>query len=186
LTKHHPAVFNERLVRDLIRSYSVTGNVVLDCFSGVGTTAKIALLNNRRYLGFEIYQFYHDLAVKRLEPRPFFRNQTQSWYVQIDGKQVNLGRDEAEARRQYHDLMTKRREAAPPGLDTVRGVLNEYLAFAEANRSKRTFEVALAHLTSFLNHVGRLKLSKLKPYHVQSWLDSCYTVRDGDASDCWM
>ena len=67
LTRFHPAVFNERLVQDLIRSYSVAGNVVLDCFSGVGTTAKIALLNNRRYLGFEIHQLYHDLAVKRLE-----------------------------------------------------------------------------------------------------------------------
>ena len=32
-------------------------------------------------------------------------------------------------------------------------------------------------LTSFLNHVGRLKLSKLKPYHVQSWLDRCYAGR---------
>ena len=34
--------------------------------SGVGTTAKMALLNNRRYLGFEIHQPYHELAVNRL------------------------------------------------------------------------------------------------------------------------
>ena len=34
--------------------------------SGSGTTAKMALLNNRRYLGFEIHRAYHDLAVKRL------------------------------------------------------------------------------------------------------------------------
>ena len=66
LTKSHPAVFNERLVRDLIRSYSVTGNVVLDCFSGSGTTAVVALTEGRRYLGFEINSEYHELALKRL------------------------------------------------------------------------------------------------------------------------
>ena len=66
LTRQHPAVFNERLVRDLIRSFSVTGNIVLDCFSGVGTTAAVALAEGRRYLGFEINPEYHELAVERL------------------------------------------------------------------------------------------------------------------------
>jgi site-specific DNA-methyltransferase (adenine-specific) len=66
LTRNHPAIFNERLVRDLIRSFSVTGNIVLDCFSGVGTTAAVALAEGRRYLGFEINPEYHELAVERL------------------------------------------------------------------------------------------------------------------------
>jgi hypothetical protein len=66
LTKSHPAVFDEKLVRDLIRSFSVSGNVVLDCFSGVGTTAMVALIEGRRYLGFEIHRPYHELAVERL------------------------------------------------------------------------------------------------------------------------
>ena len=66
LTRHHPAVFNERLVRDLIRSYSRTGDHVLDCFSGVGTTAMVALTEGRRFFGIEINPEYHKLAVKRL------------------------------------------------------------------------------------------------------------------------
>jgi DNA modification methylase len=66
LIRSHPAVFNEKLVRDLIRSFSVTGNVVLDCFSGAGTTAMVALIEGRRYLGFEIHRPYHELAVERL------------------------------------------------------------------------------------------------------------------------
>ena len=66
LTTLHPAVFNERLVQDLIRSYSVTGQTVLDCFSGIGTTAVVALTEGRRYLGFEINPDYHELAVRRL------------------------------------------------------------------------------------------------------------------------
>jgi DNA modification methylase len=63
----HPAPMPERLAEDLIVSWSLAGDVVLDPMSGSGTTAKMALLNNRRYLGFEVYQKYHDLAVKRLQ-----------------------------------------------------------------------------------------------------------------------
>ena len=63
----HPAKMHEELARDLIRSWSRTGDVVLDPMSGVGTTAKMALLSNRRYIGFEIHRDYHDLAVKRLQ-----------------------------------------------------------------------------------------------------------------------
>lgn len=63
----HPALMPEQLVADLILSWSSDGDVVLDPMSGSGTTAKMALLNNRRYLGFEIHREYHDMAVKRLE-----------------------------------------------------------------------------------------------------------------------
>jgi site-specific DNA-methyltransferase (adenine-specific) len=63
----HPALMPEQLAADLILSWSTDGDVVLDPMCGSGTTAKMALLNNRRYLGFEIHQAYYDLAVKRLE-----------------------------------------------------------------------------------------------------------------------
>lgn len=63
----HPALMSERLAEDLIVSWSRDGDVVLDPMSGAGTTAKVALLNNRRYLGFEIHAKYHDIAVKRLQ-----------------------------------------------------------------------------------------------------------------------
>jgi DNA modification methylase len=67
LTRIHPAVFSERLVRDLIHTYSNTGDIVLDCFSGTGTTAAVALTEGRRYLGFEINDEYHDIAIQRLK-----------------------------------------------------------------------------------------------------------------------
>ena len=38
-------------------------------------------------------------------PKPFFRPGRRLWYVQIQGKQINLGPDEAEALRRYHELM---------------------------------------------------------------------------------
>ena len=62
----HPALMPEGLARDLIVSWSRPGDVVLDCFGGAGTTAKMAILNDRQYVGFEVHEAYHGLAVRRL------------------------------------------------------------------------------------------------------------------------
>ena len=62
----HPAVFPEKLAEDCILSWSVEGDLVLDPFMGSGTTAKMALLNNRNYIGFEVNPDYHETAVKRI------------------------------------------------------------------------------------------------------------------------
>ena len=40
-------------------------------------------------------------------PKPFFRAPRGLWYVQLDGRQVNLGPDRDEAFRRYHDLMAR-------------------------------------------------------------------------------
>ena len=63
----HPAVFPESLARDHILSWSNEGDVVLDPFLGSGTTSKMALLNNRNFVGFEISKEYCDIAQKRIE-----------------------------------------------------------------------------------------------------------------------
>jgi site-specific DNA-methyltransferase (adenine-specific) len=62
----HPGAMHESLARDLIISWSKPGDVVLDPLSGSGTSAKMALLNDRRYLGFEVHEPYHQLAMRRL------------------------------------------------------------------------------------------------------------------------
>jgi DNA modification methylase len=64
--KGHPAVFPEQLAQDHIISWSNEGDVVLDPLMGSGTTAKMALLNNRNYIGFEISKEYCDIAEERL------------------------------------------------------------------------------------------------------------------------
>ena len=63
----HPAVFPEQLANDHIISWSNEGDIVLDPFSGSGTTHKMALLNNRRFIGFEISQEYIDIETQRLK-----------------------------------------------------------------------------------------------------------------------
>ena len=64
---NHPAVFPEQLAQDHILSWSNEGDLILDPFMGSGTTAKMAKLNNRNFIGFEISQEYCDFANKRIE-----------------------------------------------------------------------------------------------------------------------
>jgi DNA modification methylase len=62
----HPAIFPEALCRDHLISWSNEGDLVYDPFMGSGTTAKMALAHNRRYVGSEISEVYCNLANKRL------------------------------------------------------------------------------------------------------------------------
>jgi DNA modification methylase len=62
----HPAIFPEQLANDHIISWSNPGDVVLDPFMGSGTTAKMAVLNDRFFIGFEISPEYCDIAEKRI------------------------------------------------------------------------------------------------------------------------
>ena len=63
---HHPAIFPDKLAEDHILSWSNEGDLVFDPMCGSGTTLKMALKNDRQYLGFEINQEYVEIANKRL------------------------------------------------------------------------------------------------------------------------
>jgi site-specific DNA-methyltransferase (adenine-specific) len=63
----HPAVFPEQIANDHIISWSNEGDTILDCFMGSGTTGKMAKLNNRKYIGFEVSKEYCEIANNRIE-----------------------------------------------------------------------------------------------------------------------
>jgi len=63
----HPAIFPEKLAQDHILSWSNEGDIVFDPMSGSGTTCKMAYLNNRNYLGFDISKEYCDIAIDRIK-----------------------------------------------------------------------------------------------------------------------
>ena len=65
--KGHPAQFPEQLAKDHIISWSNEGDTVLDCFMGSGTTGKMAVLNNRHFIGIELDEGYFNIAKKRIE-----------------------------------------------------------------------------------------------------------------------
>ncbi len=64
----HPAIFPEQLAADHIYSWSNDGDLVYDPFMGSGTTAKMAHLQNRKWIGSEISAEYVALSEKRIEP----------------------------------------------------------------------------------------------------------------------
>jgi DNA modification methylase len=62
----HPAVFPQNLIEEHIKSWSNEGDLVLDPFMGSGTTAKMALLNKRNYIGFELNKDYYEKSLERV------------------------------------------------------------------------------------------------------------------------
>lgn len=62
----HPAPMPETLARDVVATWSNPGDLVLDPFSGSGTTAKAAKELGRRFLGLEINPEYCAIAERRI------------------------------------------------------------------------------------------------------------------------
>lgn len=64
----HPAPFPEQLAADQIFTWSNEGDLVYDCFSGSGTTLKMAHLAKRNWIGSEISSDYKRDGDKRIAP----------------------------------------------------------------------------------------------------------------------
>jgi site-specific DNA-methyltransferase (adenine-specific) len=68
----HPAMFPESLAEDHIKTWSNKNDLILDPFAGAGTTLKMAALNDRQFIGFEIDPEYFEIAKKRISFLKFF------------------------------------------------------------------------------------------------------------------
>ena len=62
----HAALMPEEIARRCIRLFSYVDDIVLDPFTGSGTTLKVAKELQRRYIGYEIYDHYRDLIDQKL------------------------------------------------------------------------------------------------------------------------
>jgi integrase/recombinase XerC len=98
----------------------------------------------------------------RTSREPWYRKDRQRWYVEINGKQVCLGKDKAEAKRKWHKLMHEGVPKAP----YFHELMQPYLATLKGeNFRKRT-----SALAEFADHVGRIRVSKLTEDHVATFL----------------
>ena len=59
----HSAPYPSKIPELAIRYYSGVNDIVLDPFMGSGTTAKMAMLNNRHYIGFEFNKEYYEKSI---------------------------------------------------------------------------------------------------------------------------
>ena len=63
----HPTQKPVKVLEKIIKIASNENDIVLDCFSGVGSTGEAALKNNRRYIGIEIDKGYIEATKMRLK-----------------------------------------------------------------------------------------------------------------------
>ena len=68
----HPAIFPEKLAEDHILSWSNEGDLILDPMCGSGTTCKMAMMNNRQYIGIDISEEYIKISEERLKQLNLF------------------------------------------------------------------------------------------------------------------
>jgi integrase len=117
------------------------------------------------------------------QPKPFFRKQTGTWYVQLGKQQHSLGSDKDQAFRKYHALMSDRQPVTDG--TTVLTILKRFLAWNKANRSDGTHSLYHRYIISFSDYVetrpglpgfavADLAVGQLKPFHVNQWIDATY------------
>lgn len=106
-------------------------------------------------------------------PKPFFRKSRGLWYVQIDGKQINLGPDREAAFQRYGQLLSKPK--APPktesDLHPLAHVIDDFLDWVKKNRSKDTYEWYRYRLDRFDKKYPDMMAEDVTPDHVQEWVD---------------
>lgn len=116
--------------------------------------------------------------------QPFFRRARGLWYVQLDGRQINLGADRDAAFAEYHRLMAMRSYAEANTVAPALGepasepsplvvvVIDEFLDWCQKNRSAETYRWYKDRLNAFCVTIPfDLRVSGLKPFHVQRWVD---------------
>lgn len=64
---YHPTQKPEALLERIIRACSNEGDIVLDPFSGSGTTCYVAKKLNRKYIGIEKNKEYFDISKRRID-----------------------------------------------------------------------------------------------------------------------
>ena len=81
----HPCPYPDEIVRRLTLLYSQTGDEILDPFLGSGQTARIALHNGRKAVGYDIEKAYIELAEQRLSDR---RTRSHQLLPQVEKRAV--------------------------------------------------------------------------------------------------
>lgn len=103
--------------------------------------------------------------------KPFFREQTKSWYCSLNGKQYPLGKVKKEAFDAFYELMAKRVELQS-SKSTVYDLTQSYLDWCEKNRKPGTYENHKKYLKSLIESVGKtLRVADLKKHHLTKWME---------------
>lgn len=101
----HPAMFPVELAYRTLKLFSYQNDVILDPFSGAGTTSLVAARTNRRYLGIDLSEEYCKTAENRIA-----NEQIKDFAAILDAKLALEGKDKS--------LKEREEKVTPSTLDT--------------------------------------------------------------------
>jgi hypothetical protein len=105
-------------------------------------------------------------------PKPWYRESRKSWFVTLRGVQHCLGRNKREAFDRFYELMQQKPRERKVSAESLAVVFDTFLEWVLENRSPDTFEWYRSRLQQFIKRHPDLRVSDLKPFHVQRWVDS--------------
>jgi len=63
----HGSMMPEWMARDLVRSWSSPGDLILDPMCGAATTTKMAAMEHRHWIGFEPFEKHYQISLQRMK-----------------------------------------------------------------------------------------------------------------------
>jgi integrase len=118
--------------------------------------------------------------VARKPAKPWYRKDSDAWFICFQGKQINLGSDKKEAERRFHEIMATKEVPAKPSDHLAVELIDLFLQWTEKHRAPKTFRWYYDFLQTFIDWLPnkRIKTEDVRPFHVLQWADSHATWGD--------
>lgn len=102
------------------------------------------------------------------------RKQDGWYYVKIAGKHVKLSTDRKEATLAMHSLLAQKEtpteSSSNRAISTFRKAADLYLDNSERVNKLTTYRMHKIYLQSFVDRIGKMRVSDLKVHHVNEWI----------------
>lgn len=85
--------------------------------------------------------------------------------------------------QRFHELMAQPRQKAVQS-DSVLAIVDAFLEWTSNHRARRTCDGYRERLQQFIETIPRLTVGRLRPFHVQQWLDGHPSWSDGHKRGC--
>ena len=102
---------------------------------------------------------------------PRYWKPRKQWVVDIRGKRHYLGHDKTKANEAWHALMSAKPSPRIES-DFVVAIFEKFLDWTQKNREQGTYDWYASRINEFARTIAELRVSDLKPFHLQEWIDS--------------
>jgi integrase len=102
------------------------------------------------------------------QAKPYYKTSHRCYYFNHAGKPVRLHEDKEIAWEIWYEYKAGVREVT--GNTLVLELISDFLLWVKRNQSRKTYVWYRDYLESFYQSIGTLRLSALKPMHVDNWI----------------